>query len=241
MEITESEKIKLENSDLSWERPSQTFINQWNIACGDYGGYNENTGFFELNGLTDITYEEAIQIYNAGKISGFYGQETYTRNHDIRTNIPATGSYSWAVMTNAFIQCDKLEVANMQYARIGNSTFTYCKKLKRIVGQCQTSQYAGNCFFQCYALEDIEDLTIKNNVDIDFHYCPLLNFQSFERIISKSQNTQPITFTVHPDVYAKLTGDTTNENYNNLTDGEKTQWTSLVETASEKNIQFITT
>ena len=43
------------------------FIDMWNQACtqggNSYGRYNAKTGFFELNGLTDISYEEALLIY----------------------------------------------------------------------------------------------------------------------------------------------------------------------------------
>lgn len=44
---------------------NQTFIDLWNVACGIYGQYNASTGYFELNGLLDITYEQALAIYDA--------------------------------------------------------------------------------------------------------------------------------------------------------------------------------
>ena len=59
-------------------------------------------------------------------------------------------------------------------------------------------------------------------------------------LVTNAANTSPITVTVHPDVYAKLTGDTTNAAAAALTSDELAQWTALVTTANSKNISFAT-
>lgn len=207
MEVTETEWTKIAQTDSAWVRPPQAFIDLWNKACGVWGRYNGDTGYFELNGLTDITYDQALDIYNAGKIPGYYGEELYTRNDKIRTNLPAVNSYSWAVMTRAFLLCTKLEVANLKNARIGKNTFDYCSKLRKIIGQCMDSikENLDGCFHDCYALEEIEDLTIAYSSRIDFSDCPLLNLVTFERIVSKYSNTSQCIITLHPEAYARLT------------------------------------
>lgn len=69
--------------------------------------------------------------------------------------------------------------------------------------------------------------------------CPLLNLDTFSYMVAHAANTTPITVTVHPDVYAKLTGDTTNAAAA-LTEEELAQWMALVEVAAAKNITFAT-
>lgn len=39
------------------------FIDLWNECAVDFGRYNEETGYFELNGITDLTWDDAVFIY----------------------------------------------------------------------------------------------------------------------------------------------------------------------------------
>ena len=87
MEVTAAERAKLEASDAAWVCPPQTFIDLWNEACGKYGRYNEATGYFELNGFTDITYAEALRIYEVGAPETSNMACRYA-NAKIRTNLP---------------------------------------------------------------------------------------------------------------------------------------------------------
>ena len=62
-DVTVGEDDKLAVTDLAKKK---VFIDTWNTACTSagirYGSYNEKTGYFELNGLTDISYEQALDI-----------------------------------------------------------------------------------------------------------------------------------------------------------------------------------
>lgn len=75
----------------------------------------------------------------------------------------------------------------------------------------------------------------------DVSTSPLLTLDTMQYLVTYAQNTTPITVTVHPDVYAKLTGDTTNAAASALTSDELAQWQALVTTANSKNISFATT
>lgn len=78
-EVTETEKTALEASDAAWERPPQSFIDEWNRALMydaggclllddvQFGKYNEETGFFECNRIKDIPYFEALEIKHASQ------------------------------------------------------------------------------------------------------------------------------------------------------------------------------
>lgn len=88
-EVTNSQKLALEESDSTWQSPPQSFIGMYNSACGIYGTYNENSGYFELNGLTDITYEQALNIMSRGQES--IGPSAFSASNmdpKIRTNLP---------------------------------------------------------------------------------------------------------------------------------------------------------
>ena len=81
-------------------------------------------------------------------------------------------------------------------------------------------------------------ITIKKSFDV--RTSPLLTFSTMQYLVTNAANTSPITVTVHPNVYAKLTGDTTNAAAAALTSDELAQWTALVTTANSKNITFAT-
>ena len=81
-------------------------------------------------------------------------------------------------------------------------------------------------------------ITIKKSFDV--HTSPLLTFSTMKYLVTKAANTSPITVTVHPDVYAKLTGDTTNAAASALTADELAQWQALVTAATAKQINFAT-
>lgn len=57
-------------------------------------------------------------------------------------------------------------------------------------------------------------------------------------MIDNAANTKEIQVYVHPNVYAKLTGDTTNAAAAALSEEELAEWMALLPLAAEKNIQF---
>ena len=62
-----------------------------------------------------------------------------------------------------------------------------------------------------------------------FSYAPNLTLETVSFAVSQSANTTPITITVHPDVYAKLT------------DEANAEWHQVLIDAAAKNITFATT
>jgi hypothetical protein len=225
---------------VSEETKKRLFIDLWNKACGEYGTYNHHTGFFELNGLTDITYEQALEIYvkwtNSSNIKEAYW------GADIRTNIPHPLRDNF-IGENAFYMC-KMEVCNLSYitpdfirGSIG-AIFRACRNLERVIGVIYYSK-ADSLF---YTGSKLKDITIVNTGFDIWLESPVLTFDSLDYLVNHRQNiSKPFTATVHADVYAKLTGDTTNAAAAALTPEESAQWMALVETAAAKNITFATT
>lgn len=230
------------------------FIDQWNEAAGPYGHYNEETGFFELNGLTDITYEEAMRILVDSVIRTTNCIDLYFKK-DIRTRtlIPTIlcGHFVFAENCDSmYARCYTLTVIQLA---AGNKTdpcptniksmFSYCSSLKEISGildlyNITAERTVRDAFSGCTKLESVK---IKRlNISISFSSCENLSFTSLQFMVTNAANSAAITITVHPDVYAKLTGDTTNPAVAALTPSEFAQWQQILTAATAKNISFTT-
>ena len=86
----------------------------------------------------------------------------------------------------------------------------------------------------------------NTNINVDCRYYPNIGIDSFQYLVNNrfpltTKGANPFTVTVHPDIYAKLTGDTTNAAASALTEEELAQWQQLLVDAAEKQITFATT
>lgn len=218
-------------------------------ACGAI--WNEETGYYELNGLTDITEEEMLNIYVTFadyKIDDINWKYAYTT---ARTNIcPKYATY--AIKAYSFngqraFYYSKMEVIKISdYARSsdfgfplsqGGNMFDSCERLKRIIGRLwvdkSNSLYA--IFNNCPKLEDVQIYGLS--LSISFSGSPLLNYASLDCLITNAANTSAITVKVHPTTYSYLTGTAqpTEE-----VGGTTEEWQALMTTAASKQISFAT-
>lgn len=191
----------------------RTFIDMWNNACGDYGRYNSKTGFFELNGLADIGYEEAMDIY-IHSIQGLLNASTRDQiffRCKLRTVLPindvARVQKNWR---QAFFASTRLEAVSFSPdpANMTNCVqmFCDCPKLKRIrpyliMENCNGTQM----FDRCLALEEVKIQSLKNSVS--FADSPLLNLESIDYTVRNRPThfTNQITIALHPYAYARVT------------------------------------
>lgn len=251
-EVTAAERSAIEAADAEWTRPPQSFIDLWNNACIDpltkraVGRYNESTGYFELNGINDLTYEEALEIL---LMSGDWGCDSndYSskfRQIGCRTVFPIKTTAYPAVDYLAY-KSPNLEVivfAQGLPIRTGNcySAFNGCKRLKKIEGEIKANLDVRffNIFDGCEKLEDVTMRHIHQN--ISFKDSPLLSIDSITYLVTYRQDSTAFTVTVHADVFAKLTGDTTNPAVAALTPAELAQWQQILTAATAKNISFTT-
>lgn len=225
------------------EIKKDSFIDIWKATCRSAGGYNKDTGYFELNGLTDITYEQALAIFAVGARQSSTLAAAYIQRN-IRTHLPRIGTGQAAQAEDTFYNCSSIESVQMENIKLNGGVFHNCSKLRYINNLCPSiynlnASVSRKNFIGCVALEELKG-TIRSNNGLDLSDSPLLSLASFQFMLNNAYNTATITITVHPDVYAKITGDTTNDAFNNLTDDEKEQWTALVDAATAKNIQFAT-
>ena len=204
--------------------------------------YNEQTGFYELNGLTDITERQMREIYNQ---TNHVTRQTdlssvFVNTNNIRTNYPfkIDGGYKQVPCYAAFVRCTNIEVVaftkstnNGFYPSRVAYLFQYCRKLKEVIGiirmgYVDSSEKYNNMFYQCTSLVRVSLGEVK--YDISFSNSPLLSLESLQYLIANAANTSAITVTVHADVYAKIQDET------------QADWHALIASAQEKQITFAT-
>lgn len=182
--------------------------------------YNEATGFYELNGLTDITEEEMRVIY---KYAGTPQAKAAFAYSKARTNLPMPGMYNGSVYGTMFYGCPNLEVAclgNKQSSPTsydvppvyteGNNCFYLCKKLKKIYGKIYQGNDWGLTFGECLALEEVRIAELYSSIELS--WSPNLSKESVQYMITNAKPLSgaavgSIAITLHPTAYARLKDD----------------------------------
>ena len=191
--------------------------------------YNDTTGFFELNTLTDITAPQMRAILNFGRFrftDPMAGAESANRgiNSMIRTNIPVASLDELRSHSTAKGLCygqSLLEVLVLNslsglnadaatiYCLSPKSIFamlTRCNKLHTIIGDIRLDRLeTANemAFVSCTALRNVRLRDIVKSLDISG--APLLSFESVACMVDNAKNTETMPIKVHPTVYGKLT------------------------------------
>ena len=233
-EVTAAEREALEQSDAAWSRPPQSLIDQWNGACAYegtpkyFGCYNEETGYFELNGLTDIGYDEAMEIYSLYPVSNTNGpsDSMFSGNKDIRTLFPIRMGGPGTVENHncTFYGCVNLEVLRIIGGGCfagGFRMFLYCGKLRRIEGSFGSSfGETDEMFNGCGSLEYFRMWGVQRNLNL--RSCSRIGMDSLEFLVQYSSNgTKGITIYLHANAYGRLTDE-------------------LIALAADRNITFAT-
>lgn len=234
-EVTEAEKNLIGANDERWTAPGEEFIQQ----CETVGAvYNRDTGFFELNGLTDIDEYNMRMIYRHTWpliVSNYLDAACEYAN--IRTNLPFVDMTRAEIGYHAtsMFRGSQVEVLNLEcsinkskpFRVVGYAAWIFqCYKLKKITGLVEFVDVCPHFNGFAPALEEINVYNLKKN--ITFQECPKLSLASFQYMVDHATNTAPITITVHADVYAKLT------------DESNTEWHQVLLDAAQKNINFAT-
>ena len=231
------------NENISDEARKSLFCDLFNAAAGTAGYAKFTNGVWDckLNGLT-LTYDEAVMILSVYHTGGDHTEDLV--HHPVRTNLPLYSK--WVINLTRFAQNNtSLEVANVDCVINGNYlqfAFYGCKNLREIRGPIrhQVAKIDDCAFLDCPKLESLDLRNLKSNLLLS--NSPLLKLDSLDSIVTNAANgTTEITITVHADVYAKLTGDTTNEAAAALTSDELSQWQALLTKAAAKHIAFATT
>ena len=197
--------------------------------------YNEETKYYELNGLTDITEEEMLKIYQYYSPKYFSNYSSAFSGINVRTCLKV--KLKRGVDISFFFENSTIEVVNIDntgwYATNFNGAFSKAINLSKIIGVIHLSQIKSassinvNPFAQCLALKDVKISGLLINIYLGDS--PLLTQESISYLVENADNTSAITVQVHPDVYAKLT------------DSTNTEWYAVNTAAQDKQISFATT
>ena len=187
--------------------------------------YNERTGFYELNGLTDITEEEMRIIYllyitNSSHSQHLVSWLSYPNN--FRTNIPPLMYYALNIQNsiggNAVLEVLVLSASSLYIQSLTATARGSFPKLRRVVGYWVYNSdnpsdfnfFYGQPFSNCPLLEEIR--MSKINKSHTFAVSPNLSKESVLYMITNANPPSgavagSITITLHPTAYARLKDD----------------------------------
>lgn len=247
MEVTKADRDRLQGIRDAWGRPPQVFIDQWNTACGIWGEYNEETGYFELNGILDIGYEEALDIMAVGPLIGnttnIYPKiSKFKRTHLPRTSRSKYGYNSTIYYPYTHTFDNSYEVVNLNHYLVEESLIVkemshYTIGAKKFIGVLELDQKTNFNALQV-TRSNVEHILIKSiRKDADMQSCQKLDLESVRFMIENSANGEtPVTWTYNEKVYAKITGDTSVAEVAALSEEELQEWMSLLQLAADRNI-----
>lgn len=217
-------------------RPPRAFIDLWNIAAGKFGRYNPDTNLFELNGLTDLSYAEALEIYSgylqiSEGANGFIYSTLKTRTvlpwTQLRVGWVSTQLGGYCAY-NQNLEAVTVSLKKVQASEIGDA-FNGCRKLHTIGEVINVSAVTAESRYGrfCKGCEALVTISLEGlKCSCTFADSPLLSLDSLKFMIEHAANTTPITITVNSSVFDKIT------------DEDKTEWHALIAIAAAKNITF---
>lgn len=221
--------------DYTMSNPVQGLIPQANIDLFESAGavFNEQTGYFELNGLTDISYKEMQAIYNYTQTAPGYLLNRYNYAK-IRTNLPDAwfgnanpndkfkSDPNGLIYANGWVSYSDIEVAILPPPRTGTSVAlkpNYCNNLireayriKKIINILDITGYSipADVFYNAYNLEDFQlyGLSVSTNATYGFVHCPRISPASVAYMINNVGTPNNIVITLHATAYARAIADT---------------------------------
>ncbi len=169
--------------------------------------YNRATGYFELNTLTDITAKQMRKILAAGARQSSTLPWAYVSS-TIRTHLPRVGIGQAANAVSTFRSCSFLETVEMPNMILQGDVFFNCNQLRSVnwkgIPIYNLNNTANANFQGCSKLVELRGC-LRSNFDFNIADSPLLSLASIQCMVDYAYNTAPITVTVHPTVYGKLT------------------------------------
>lgn len=187
--------------------------------------YNEATGYYELNGLTDITEEQMRKIYllyitNSSQSQHLVSWLSFP--NDFRTNIPPRMYYAPniqnSISDNSVLEVLVLSVSSLFIQSSTATAHGSFPKLRRVVGvwvydsndSSDFNFHYGQPFQNCPLLEEIR--MKKINKSHTFAVSPNLSKESVLYMITNANPPSgaaagSIAITLHPTAYARLKDD----------------------------------
>lgn len=231
----------------------KVFIDMWNAACTingkRWGWYDEAADDFLIypdfrngEGL-HLTYEEAVKCYVVSRKDCNSTMNATYCTLEVPCVLPIRTFSQLGSLVQLFESASGVRAVAFTDATISGqmtSAFNKCSALEEVYGDLHHhGKGVGNVgMWFCYALRELRIRSEKQNMS--FPHSSRLSLASFQHMLTRTDNSVAITITVHPDCYAKMTGDTSNAAAAALTEEEAAQWQQLLTDAVAKNITFAT-
>lgn len=215
--------------------------------------FNDETGFYEMNGLIDLTENDLFIAWSYPRYSTNRNVEcsfscfTVDSKRLIRTNFPFVTFFRSSAVLNLYGQTD-LEVfttasivkGNEQPFVVTEFTLYACNNIKKFLGIIDVLYYTKN--IKPYGNKDLallEEMYLRYaKVDVSiFKNSPYIIYDCIKYLIDNASNTQAITITVHPTTYGYLTGSI---EPTEQVGGTTEEWQQILADAAEKQISFAT-
>lgn len=225
------------------------YITQYDATNDKYIVHTPETPEYDMT----LTKEEAMRTLMALTTQSNFTREPFSRG--LRVVLPPLNYHygsgpgyegltmgRWSELEVLFLAYGKMVEHDMDVTLLSDATsklkFDNYFNLRAIIGKVFSYKRPVS-FPGCKKLEYFRFII---STDFNVQSCPLVRLDSLQYLVANAANgSTVITVTVHPDVYAKLTGDTSNAAVQALTVEELAQWQALVATAQQKKISFATT
>lgn len=225
-------------NDANWKRCRTPLTPLFENAGAKF---NDETGYYEMNELKDLTEYDCIKMYAYYKPNAI--MTSYSgmwQSSSIRTNFPIPSPdvpYEW---TFAYRGCNYLEIAKPSrqsslLVKTFNTALQNCTKLRKVLTIITCFNNETNINFNLPLLEYYKIKAIQANASL---ISPKINYESVRYWIDNALNISEITITVHPITYGYLTG--TIEPTEQV-GGTTEEWQQIVTDAQAKQISFATT
>lgn len=216
--------------------------------------YNEETGFYQMNGIDDLTEADLMKawMYHDVPVSDAVSDANFSSRLNgettIRTNFKFYRFFRKCNVLNLYGQ-NKMEVfasdgidSDQPLYIKGMSVFG-CNSMKKILGVIdvygvsKTTDITNSGMNT--SLSKLESIFFKRlNVSLNIlGNSPYISYESLAYLLEHASNTSPITITVHPTTYGYLTG---TMQPTAQVGGTGDEWKALVQTAQSRQISFAT-
>lgn len=202
---------------------------------------------------TWLTYEEAVDAYNHRLTPSVSPAGAISQCKPLRAVICSRHTIAGEKLS---YRCTFFGLSNLEVARLSTNdlqgvwvsdmqeAFHGCLKLKEIIPAIidSTDSWASwvAAFRDCAELESFQLKGLRYNLALK--WSPKLSLATMQYLVDNASTKitaeSPVVVTVHTDVFAKLTGDATNEAAAALTDDEKAAWAAVLTAATSKYISF---
>lgn len=261
LSVSEDLSLSADNElSLTDKAKMQLFIDQWDAAwkvSGTvYGKYDpENAPDAEhpfMGNEIWMTYEEAILVMEYS--SGFSAyQNIFLVNIPIKTLLPIPLDYyntSVDIMSMNELRAIRfIDASAKGHVKIISQQpwfISNCPNLTKIEGTFNISNMAASsCSRFLRGSVNIKEFRASGlNKHLDLETNSKLSLATMQYLVDNASTAitaeKPVVVSVHADVFAKLTGDTTNPAVAALTPAELAQWQQILTAATAKNISFTT-